>query len=344
MKRFIQVALALILALAMTGCGGDLIQEGGGENSIIDGNGRVHELPEDPSQERIALVYGVATPFMVALDLSDQMVGMNMKTKFWEEAVPTLADVEMVGRGQVDLEALAASGATVLVHRSNDLETVEAVEEKLGIPVIAIDAETLGDMKNSFEMLGKYFGKAERALEINDWMDEKFALIDELTADIPADERTRAVVLGGELGKVAGGDMLQSELLEKAGGTSLSKDIENGRRWSEVGLETLFSWDPVFIFATGSSVLEYRIEDVLTDPTWSDVTAVKLGQFHQIPAGYDSWDMPGVAAPLASMYMMQKMYPDRMTTAELQEQIDEYYMFMFGQTFDPEYLKYDLED
>ena len=52
--------------------------------------------------------------------------------------------------------------------------------------------------------------------------------------------------------------------------------------------------------------------------------------------------MPGISCVLGTMYMLWRMYPDYFSADELQKQIDEYYTFMFGKTYDFAYLGYDL--
>ena len=81
----------------------------------------------------------------------------------------------------------------------------------------------------------------------------------------------------------------------------------------------------------------------MDDSSWSAVKAVKNGKVVTVPSKLDSWDMPGLGCVLGTMFMLHEMYPDYFSTDELQEQIDEYYEFMFGKTFDADYLGYTLE-
>lgn len=60
--------------------------------------------------------------------------------------------------------ALAACGATVLIHRANDSATVEAVE-KLDLNVVCISAEDIEGICRTLELLGTWFGAEDRARE-----------------------------------------------------------------------------------------------------------------------------------------------------------------------------------
>ena len=337
---------ALILALTLlmlTACGG---ASGPGRQAptgpaVTDGAGRVLSVPEDGAAERIASVYATSVPFLAALGVTDQVVAVNCKSVFWKRADEHLDAAASVGRGVVDLEALAACGATVLVHRSNDSATVEAVE-KLGLNVVCISAEDMEGIYRTLELLGTWFGAEDRAREVIGWMDGKFEEIDRIVAQIPPEERVSALVMGSELGRVAGGDMLQSWMIEKAGGVSAAAEVENNGNWITVGVETVFQWDPDFLFCTSSSSPDYTLNDILEDSAWDAMKAVQDGHVAVIPAKLDSWDMPGIASVLGAFWMLRQMYPDYFTSQQLEAEIEEYYMFMFGRTFDPAWLGYTL--
>ena len=311
-------------------------------NTVTDGSGAVLDIPENNTETAIASVYAVSVPFIVALGLSDRVKAINVKSKFWTDNVEGLKKAGNVGRGVVVLEALAELAPIVLIHRSNDPETVEAVSA-LNIDVLCITVENLDDIKSTLNMMGQYFGVDDRAEEVCAWMDEKFVYIDSIVETIPENERVSALVMGGELGRIAGGDMLQSWMIEKAGGVCVSDGVEADHNWTDVGVETVFGWNPDFLFCTGSTALEYSVDGLYEDSSWSAVSAVKNRNVFRIPAEYDAWDMPGISCVLGTMYMLRQMYPEYFSAEELQKQIDEYYSFMFGKTFSPDYLGYDLE-
>lgn len=343
MNKAVTLLLSLALALSLCACGGvsDTISAPIG-NTIIDGSGAVLFVPENNTETTIASVYAVSVPFIVALGLSDRVVAINVKSQFWTDNDEALARADTVGRGVVDLEKLAKLAPDVLMHRSNDTKTVEAVSA-LNVDVLCITVENLDDIKNTLAMMGKYFGVSDRADEVCEWMDTKFTYIESLVATIPENERVSALVMGGELGRIAGGDMLQSWMIEKAGGICVAEGVEADHNWSNVGVETIFEWNPDFLFCTGSTALDYSEDGLYEDSSWSAVNALKNVHVYRIPASYDAWDMPGISCVLGTMYMLHKMYPAYFSAEELQTQIDEYYTFMFGRTFDADYLGYDLE-
>ena len=342
MKKLISLLLVLATVLTLAACGSTAPAETTlGANQVIDGAGRILDIPAEPEKATIASVYAVSVPFIEALGLGDRVLAINVKSNFWKDADPALGKAGTVGRGAVDLEALASFNPTVLIHRSNDNETVEAVQ-RINIPVLCITVEDMDDITETLTMMGRYFGAEERASEVINWMNNKFRMIDDIVSKIPETERKTVLVLGGESGRIAADDMLQAWMAEKAGGKYVAEDTANNRNWVNVGVEQVFTWNPQFIFATSSTPLDYSISELMEDDAWSAVQAVKDKHFYQIPAKLDSWDIPGVSCVIGTMYMLHKMYPEHFTADQLEQEVAEYYTFMFGKTFDASYLGYDL--
>ena len=330
MKKIL--TLFLIISLLVSCTQASVQKEYKGE--IIDGANRTVKIPLNNNDISIASVYAVSVPFIVALDLTDKVVAINAKSSFWYKANENLNNAGTVGRGNVDLEKLATYNPGVFIHRSNDPETVEAVE-KLGIDVICITVEDIDDVKNTLSMLGTYFDKEQKANEVKDWIDSKIEYIDEIVKAIPDNKKKTAMLLGGELGRVAGNDMLQTWMIEKAGGIPVIDEGEN-HNWINIGVEKVFTYNPDVIFCTSSTSRNYQIDELITDSTWSAVNAIKNKNIFTIPAANDSWDMPGISCVLGIMFMMHKMYPEYFSLEELKKEVDEYYTFMFGRTFDEE--------
>lgn len=309
------------------------------ENTVTDASGNTLNTPIKGSDARIASVYGVSVPFIVALDLSNQVVAINTKSVFWNDNVPAFKKVDSVGRGSIDFEKLASLNPTVLIHRSNDSQTVKGAE-RLNIPVLTIRAENIDGIKSTLDLLGEYFGKQERANEVKAWMDERFSTIDNIVANIPENDRVSALCMGSTVTRIAGEDMLQTWMIEKAGGKSTVKDVKNNGDWADLGTESIFAMNPDVIFFTSSAVLEYDPSDFSTNPSWQGMNAVKTNKLYSIPAKIDSWDMPGIACVPGTFFMLHTMYPDYFSEEDLQKQVNDYYEFMFGKTFDRNYLGY----
>lgn len=342
-KAMLKSIIYLLLALSMllASCHSVSTNQASDSNVIIDAANNKLSIKENADTFTAASVYAVAVPFFSALKMTDRVEAVNTKSKFWKEVDEYLDKADTVGKGTVDLEKLAKINPSCLVHRSNDKKTVDAVK-KLGIDVLCIRVESVEDVIYTLDIMGKYFGREKEAQEVIEYIRNKFDKIDNIVKNIKEEEKKTAIVMGGTLGRVAGSDMLQSFMINKAGGVCkvLEKKDSN---WVDIGVEKIFEYNPDYIFLTSSTSLDYDEEELLNSSTWSAMNAVKDNKIFKIPSKMDSWDMPGISCVIGTMYMLHKMYPEYFSKEELQEEIDKYYNLMFGKTFDKNYLGYILE-
>lgn len=331
--KTLKIIISIFILLSTSSClKQDVKKKYKGE--IVDGAKRTVQIPLNNDEARIASVYAVSVPFLVALKLTDKVVAINVKSNFWKTADEFLKNADSVGRGSVDLEKLVSLNPSVFIHRSNDTKTVEAIE-KLNIYTICIKVENYDDIIYTLNFLGEYFNAKEEAVKTTNWLDSKIAYIDSIVNTIPLEKRKTAILIGGEKDRVAGKDMLQTWMIEKAGGKTLVEE-EMNHNWINIGVEKIFMYNPDFIFETSSTARNYTSEELINDTAWSEVTAIKNEDIYVIPTVLDSWDMPGVSCVLGIEYMMYKMYPTYFSLDDLQKEVNDYYEFMFGKTFDKE--------
>ena len=330
MKKILNSLIIIFILVTSSSCKQEVLNDES-KKVIIDATNRTIEIPNN-NDYRIASVYAVTVPFLEALKLTDKVVAINVKSNFWNIADKYLDEAPTVGRGTVDLEKLATLNPTVFIHRSNDPKTVEAVE-KLGIDTICIKVENIEDIIYTLKILGDYFNQSDNANKTIDWINTKIEYIDDIVSKIPNEERKTAILIGGEKDRVAGKDMLQTWMIEKAGGIPLIQE-EMNHNWINIGIEKIFMYNPDFIFETSSTARNYTSEELMSDKAWSEVKAIKNRNIYEMPTALDSWDMPGLSCIIGTMYMLYRMYPDYFSLEELKTQVDDYYTFMFNQTFD----------
>lgn len=351
-KKYAIILLAAVLVMTsvtLSGCGaensssaggavpGTVISETDSELTVVDQAGREVTVVKDP--QSIALCYRVVIRFLINLDVGDRITGIGKSEPFLEEIQPSLKDCADVGKGVADIEALAELKPDLFIHKASDVESLEAVQ-KIGIPAIGIDVETPENMITALSLLGKVCGAEQKAQELIDYYQNSIERSEELAAEISDDERKTAVVMGSSIGKVADGSMLQGKMLEMAGAVNCAAGLKATELWPQAGVEQIFSWDPDYIFITGSEGAVYTAEDIYKDPAWSELKAVKNRHVLTIPAKRDSWEFPGVISALGIDYMMSVMYPDLMSDESLEENVSAFYELAYGKTFSREELGY----
>ena len=134
--------------------------------------------------------------------------------------------------------------------------------------------------------------------------------------------------------------MLQGLMLEKAGAVNCAAEMEQTELWPTAGVEQIFAWDPEYIFITNSESAVYGVEDLLQDPAWQEVKAVKNKNVYMMPAEQDSWEFPGVVSTLGIDYMMHVMHPKLLDEQTLEDHVDAFYELSYGRTFTRDELGY----
>ncbi len=342
------LAMLITFTVSLTGCGADqgpqtvenagqVISETDTDITIVDQAGR--EVTVSRDIDSIALCWRVVIRFLLNLDQGDKITGMGKSEPFLEEMQPSLKDCADVGKGVADIEALAELEPDLFIHKSSDVETLDAVQE-IGIPSIGINVETPEDMIVAVDILGKVCGAEDKADELISFYNKEIGHCEEISAGIADDKKCTAVVMGTSIGKVADGTMLQGRMLDLAGAVNCADGMKATELWPTAGTEQIFSWDPDYIFITGSESAVYTPEDIYNEDAWSELKAVKNRHVYLMPSEADSWEFPGIVSVLGVEYMMNTMYPDLMTDEVLESKVSEFYALAYGRTMERDELGY----
>ena len=157
------------------------------------------------------------------------------------------------------------------------------------------------------------------------------------------DEERPVVYIGGTSSYLttAPAEMYQASLITSAGGTNAGNEIE-GNDWVDISYEQLLAMDPDIIviptnnFAT--SAPEYTVDDILSDPELSEVTAVKNGAVYQMTTGFEAWDSPCPSGILGTLWMLKTLHPDLYSNEDFVADAQTFYETFYGFTPDAEAL------
>jgi iron complex transport system substrate-binding protein len=336
-KAWILVLLCICLSIPLAGCKaknvektyepGTVISETATTIQIVDMAGRQVTVPRNPKS--YAYVYRVIARFLISLDQGKKITGAGKPEAFLNMIDPTLTKVPSIGQGVVDMEALAKVNPDVFFHKASDVKTMDAVE-RLGIPTIGLRFETQKDMLTALKIMGIVCNAQKKSNALISYYHEKIKEQRERIGTLTEAKKKTAIMMGTSIGKIADKTMLQSNMIEAAGGLNPAADVKATELWPTVGVEEIFGWDPDYIFITNSQSATYTVEDILSDPAWSALKAVKTKHVYVMPAAIDSWEFPGIVSVLGTDYIMKTMYPERMTEAELVHSVDTFYQLSYG--------------
>ena len=96
-------------------------------------------------------------------------------------------------------ENLILCDADIIISELEDVAKAEAIEQKVGVPVVTVkygNGVFDENVKNSFTMLGKVFGKEEKAAALNAFIEEQTTMISERTANVAEADKQAVYICG----------------------------------------------------------------------------------------------------------------------------------------------------
>jgi len=302
------------------------------------------EVVVEEQAETLATPYSVAITFAAALGKADSIVGKDVGSSSNELLgiiAPELESIESIGNSkEINFELLASLDPDIFINRARNADTLDAAKE-VGVTSIGINPETPEQVLEVYDLFANVFGVHERAEVLKKAYMDVINKAEALSKDIPEEDRVTAIVMGSEVGKVANGEMLQSYILEVAGAKNPATAVVTNELWPTVGVEEIFEWDPEYIFLTSYGKREYAVEDITNDPVWADLQAVKNGNVIVMPCEMESWEIPGPHSCLSALWLINRLYPEVYTDAELEADVTAYFELLYpGKTITREILGY----
>lgn len=292
------------------------------------------EVVFEKTPERLVSGYYITSSMLMALGLTDKMVGIEAKAEnrpLYSLAAPELLDVPNVGTAkEFNLEGALALNPEMLVVPVRLKDIVETMEG-LGVKALGVNPESFTEMEEVLLMLGEATGTSDRAKEIISYNKELLAKAKALAGKGSEEEKV-TVYFGGNssLLTTAGGKMHQSSLIEEAGALNVAKELEDSY-WSEVSYEQILSWQPDYIIIASDA--SYTVEDVLNDSVLSDLSAIKEKKVYRLPSNIESWDSPVPASALGVLAISSYLYEEEYDAEEFKADVVSYYEKFYGFTF-----------
>ncbi len=290
---------------------------------VVDQAGREVLVPENP--QRIASAFGVATAYLYPLIRGERIVAaryLGIPDHLLSRAVMARIDsayeTKALG-GEVSAEELVAKGVELVFAGLKHRDLAEILAE-VKIPTVLIGPETFEEVEEATLLIGKALGEEERAQKLIAFYREILDTVAKATAEIPAEARPKVLVLGTSALRVASGTMYQSRMVEMAGGISVTQGLPGS--WQNVNIEQVLLWNPDVIIIVPYSPV--KPTDLLSDPLWAAVAAVKTGRVHKMPQVLFAWDTPIPESVLGILWIAELLHPGRIPL-DLAETIRAFY-------------------
>ncbi|MFO8052169.1 MAG: iron ABC transporter substrate-binding protein [Thermoplasmatota archaeon] len=332
-------ALALLLLLLVPpvlvpGCIDD---ESGPTRTIIDMLGREVKVPVEI--ESVVGVEAGALRLLVYMDHTDKVVGIEEHEKSsgaggnakpYIFANPELLELPSIGPMHGgDAELIVSRGPDVIFWTYTDTSRADDLQEKCGIPVIALDYGDLNENRetlfDALHLIGEIMGNEERALEVQEFFEERIRELDDMTRELKP--RPRCYV--GGIGHRGAHGLLSTEP-----SYSSLKFINQNNVASSLGMEHAFidkekiiEWDPevLLIDEGGLSIAEKDLKSGIYDT----VEAVSEGRIYcLLPYNWYTTNYGTVLGN--SYYIASLLFSEEIGEIDPVEETGDIYEFLVG--------------
>lgn len=287
------------------------------------------------------VVYAGGAPYVVGVEQFEQNSAIGRP--YWL-ANPSLAELPAIGQGgpnnAPDPEKLLSVNPDVIFSTyATDAATADELQEKTGIPVVALSYGTVGfgitaifgePIQDSLALVGQVLGIEETAQAAVDFILGSQADLEARTASAAEGEQTTVYVGGLGSKGTHGIESTQGQyaLLNVIHAVNVADAV--GQAGSVmVDKEALLEWDPdVIVIDEGG--LATVLEDVAKNPVfYQALSAVENGQVYgQLPYNYYSTNLDTAIAN--AYYLGTILYPEAFADVDPVAKADEIYTAMVG--------------
>lgn len=267
---------------------------------ITDMAGREVKIPAEP--QRIVSLAPSITEILFALNLGDRVAGVTQFCNYPPEATEK---PQVGGFSDVSIEKLLETQPDLVLAASIHMAQVLPELEKLGLPVLVIDARNFPGVLDSIRLIGKVTGAEEAAEALTAQMQER---ADKVAQAVKGRPRPRVYwELDSTLWTVGPGSFVQ-DLIERAGGENIAANAEMA--WVQLTAEAIIAADPEVIFLANHPWGE-SAETVKARPGWEKISAVVNGRIVELTQEQgDIVSRPGPRVIDALEMIARALHPD----------------------------------
>jgi iron complex transport system substrate-binding protein len=288
------------------------------ERLVTDSAGREVAVPD-----RIERVFAAGPPASILLYIlaPDRMIGWPRAPRAEEMAyiAPDYRNLPEVGwltgRGDtVNLEVLLQSEPDLILDFGSVRETyvslAERVQAQTGIPYILIDG-TFENTADALRLLGGVLGVEQRAEHLATYVENSFAEIEKVLAEVPEAERPRVYLARGPNGQETGlVGSINTEIIERVGATNVARDPTAARRGLvQVPIEQVVVWNPDTVITWDRTFYEA----VWSNFYWQGIDAVQTGRVYLSPTAPFGWvdRPPSLNRMIGLKWLTGLFYPEQ---------------------------------
>lgn len=342
-KKTVVFILVIALLLFFSACGSDSSGAGLENTKVVsDCLGREVHIPEKP--ENVTVLYASTAHMMAMLDEGEKIVAAPRGVKSDELMIMKYPDITHVPtpaeENSINIEELANLNTDLALIRRSTFENEGETEklDKLNIPYLVVDYESIAELKEAVLVMGQVFDKNDRASEYIDFLEKTIDMVVDNIADVSKADYPNVYHSVNEAIRTDSDNDICMEIMELSGvkNAASGKNLNSEDNKNYTTLEEIYNWEPYAIIANEYSVTEY----ILSDSKWSGLSCVKSGRVYTLPVGATRWCHPGsMEVHMGVLAVADMFHPNEMGEIDMKEYTKDYYKEFFDLELEDELIE-----
>lgn len=326
MKKMLSLLLSVMMTLMLfTACTAK--NEAPATRTVVDMSGTEVTIPAQVNtyveswfaHNAVDLMLNKAEGMLVTCVNKNSQPWMYIVCPNFYKAVSTNFSADM------NLEEIIAAKPDV-VFGSN--EKYRDMFTAVGIPFINCSFKTYDEMIRSVQLTAEVFGgeAVDIANRYTAYLKERLDWVAKRVEDIPEANRT-TVAHGNSIYELNfdGANTIIDEWIKYAGGINAAAEGMTGNLQT-ISMEQVLQWDPD-VLITGKP--KNQVDQVMSDPAWANLKAVKNGRVYSNPKGVFAWDRYGVESALQPQWCAKLLYPGLFEDFDIAQELKNFYHTFF---------------
>jgi iron complex transport system substrate-binding protein len=255
------------------------------------------------------------------------------------------ANTDWMQGDALNIEELIKLQPDVVFYSGGATAEAEALRDA-GIPGIGVHAtkwqfDCIETFDRWVNLLDQVFPGEDRVAGVNEYAQRTLDEIQGRVADIPDDERVRAMFLfqyDDTVMITSGKNFFGQYWIDCAGGINVAEELSEVGSNATINMEQVYAWNPDVIYITNFTPTQPAdlYNNAIRGDDWSGVAAAQNKKVYKMPLGAYRSYTPGVDTPMTLLFMAKSLYPEIFADIDLTEEVKNYYSDFFGITLSDE--------
>ena len=256
------------------------------------------------------------------------------------DAFPELKKLPVIGPSMGgDAELILKANPDVIFISYTTIADADALQEKTGIPVIAIECSEFATEKeklfNSFRLIGKVINKNERVDSLISYINISIEELDKKTKNIPAIKKPKAYIGGVSYSGSYGINSTQpfyppfifTNSINVA--SSINKNLISHVKGTFIDKEQLLVWNPEYLFIDKSGINIVKNEISPGSALFKNLNAIKQNKIFTLYP-YNNYAINYEMVLVNSWFVASILYPKEFNDINFIEKANEIINVFFG--------------